>query len=349
MLNIRPFDWSDHDYAALIEINNANFPDELDLPELLKHRDESRDKNYMLDRVTAEQDGSVVATASFGESMWTPMPGKYWIYVQVHPAHQRRGVGTAVYDHVVDALVERAPKILDSWTREDQTDAVAFLSKRGYVQVMRGQNSRLTLAELDPDRFTDVVERVAESGVRIVPLTDLMKSDPAWREKFYELDWVLSLDVPEVDEPKKRTFEVFCKQTFETPTFFPEGVFVALDGDEYVGMSMLERNLADPSKLHTDLTGVVRSHRRRGVATALKIHALSKARTTGAAYVETDNEENNPMYLLNVKLGFKPTPGWVHMRKDMRSEEEKAAARAHSGSGSRPEGGADGATQEDAG
>jgi GNAT superfamily N-acetyltransferase len=191
---------------------------------------------------------------------------------------------------------------------------------------MRGQNSRITLADFDPSMWDEVVGRVRDSGIRIVPLEQLKEEDADWRRKLYELDWLLSLDVPEVDEPKKREFEVYCKQTFDKPTFFPEGFFVALDGDEYVGVSMLEKNLADKTKLQTDLTGVVRSHRRRGIATALKVHALSKARTTEAEFVETDNEENNPMYTLNIKLGFRPTPGWVHMRNDMRSEEERAEA-----------------------
>jgi GNAT superfamily N-acetyltransferase len=320
MLSIRPFDWSDEDYQSLIDINNAIFPDELDLPELLKHRDNARDQNYMLDRVVAEMDGRPVGTASFGQSMWTPMPGKFWLFVQVHPDHQRRGVGTAIYDRIVGALSGKKPTIFDSWTREDKTDAVNFLTKRGYEQVMRGQNSRLTLASFDPSKFADVVERVSESGIRIVPLTELREEDPEWRRKLYELDWLLSLDVPEIDEPRKREFEVYCKQTFDKPTFFPEGFFIALDGDEYVGVSMLELNLADPTKLQTDLTGVVRSHRRKGIATALKVHALSKAQTTEAAYLDTDNEEKNPMYTLNVRLGFKPTAGWLHMRNDMRDD-----------------------------
>jgi GNAT superfamily N-acetyltransferase len=328
---MRPFEWTDDDYAIVVDIHNAVVPDELDLPELLRYRDESRDQNYMLDRVVAESAGEPVGSCSFGQSMWNPVPGKFWTYVQVHPAHQRRGVGTAIYEHVIALLSEKDPKILDSWVREDKADAVRFLTKRGYEQVMRGQNSRLTLAEFDPSRFADVVELVMGSGVRILPLSELMESDQDWREKLWELDWVLSQDVPDVDEPRKRTFEVYCKQTFESPTFYPEAFFVALDGDEYVGMSMLERNLADTTKLQTDLTGVVRSHRRKGIATALKVHALSKAKTTEAKCVETDNEENNPMYTLNVKLGFKPTPGWVHMRKDMRTAEERAAAEHESG------------------
>ena len=325
MLNIRPFDWSDEDYGALIDINNAIYPDELDLPELLRHRDDARDKNYLLDRVVAEEDGKPIGTASFGESMWTPVPGKFWIYIQVHPDHQKQGVGTAIYDHIIETLREKEPTILDSWLREDKTAAVSFLTKRGYKQVMRGQNSRITLAEFDPSTYTDVVERVRESGIRIVPLEVLKKEDADWRRKLYELDWVLSLDVPEIDEPKKREFEVYCKQTFEKPTFFPEGFFVALDGDEYVGVSMLELNLADRTKLQTDLTGVIRSHRRRGIATALKVHALSKARATDAQFVDTDNEENNPMYTLNVKLGFKPTPGWVHMRNELKADAEETS------------------------
>jgi GNAT superfamily N-acetyltransferase len=321
-LTIRPFNWSDEDYGVIIDIANAVFPDELELPELLKHRDNARDQNYMLQRVILEVDGKPVGSCSFGESMWTPLPGKFWVFVQVHPDHQRKGYGKAIYDHVVGVLSEKKPTILDSWTREDKTDAVSFLTQRGYEQVMRGQSSRLTLVDFDPSEFAGVVERVKASGVRIVPLAELRETDPEWRRKLYELDWLLSLDVPEIDEPKKREFEVYCRQTFDKPTFFPEAFFVALDGDEYVGVSMLEPNLADPTKLQTDLTGVVRSHRRKGIATALKVHALTKAKTTEAQFVNTDNEENNPMYPLNVKLGFKPTPGWVHMRKNIAAAEE---------------------------
>jgi len=325
MADIRPFNWSDEDYVIILDIANAVFPDELDLPELLKHRDNARDQNYMLERVILEVDGKPVGSCSFGESMWTPMPGKFWVYVQVHPDHQRRGYGKAIYDHVVGVLSEKKPTILDSWTREDKVGAVSFLKNRGYEQVMRGQTSRLTLAEFDPSKFADVVERVSESGVRIVSLVELKEKDPDWRKKLYELDWLLSLDVPEIDEPKKRKFEVYCRQTFDKPTFFPEGFFVALDGDEYVGVSMLDLDLADPTKLKTDLTGVVRSRRRKGIATALKIRALSKAQTTEAEYVYTDNEEKNPMYTLNIKLGFKPTPGWVHMRKNLDAAAEETA------------------------
>ena len=326
MTAIRQFDWSDEDYQGLIDIHNELYPDDLDLPELLKHQDNARDQNYMLERAVAEVDGKSVGTASFGESMWTPIPGKFWLYVQVHPDHQKRGIGTVLYDHTVETLAEKNPTILDSFLREDKTAGLSFLKTRGYEQIMRGQNSRITLAGFDPSKYADVVKRVSESGIRIVPLEELKGEDPDWRKKLYELDWVLSLDVPEVDEPVKREFDVYCKQTFDKPTFFPEGFFVALDGGEYVGVSMLELNLANPTKFQTDLTGVIRSHRRRGIATALKVHALSKARTTEAQFVETDNEESNPMYTLNVKLGFEPIPGWLHMRKDMRTEEERAEA-----------------------
>lgn len=326
MFRIRPFDWSDEDYGIITEISNANYPDELETVELMKHRDRARDQNYMLDRIVAEVDGKPVGSSSFGESMWTPIPGKYWLFVQVHPDLQRRGHGSRIYDHVTGILNERQPTIFDSWTREDKADAVAFLETRGYKQVMRGQNSRLDLREFDPSKFEDVVERVGDMGIRIVTAGDLAETDAAWMEKLWELDWVLSLDVPEVDEQKKRTFEVYRRQTFESPTFIPETFFVALDDGEYVGMSQLEKNLADETKLQTDLTGVVRTHRRRGIATALKVRALTAAKAAGKRWVDTDNEEKNPMYLLNVQLGFKPTPGWLHMRKNLKDAGGTAAA-----------------------
>ena len=53
---------------------------------------------------------------------------------------------------------------------------------------------------------------------------------------------------------------------------------------------------------------MLKNYRRKGLATALKIKAIERLRENGITEVRTDNEENNPMYKINVALGFKPAP-----------------------------------------
>jgi hypothetical protein len=36
--------------------------------------------------------------------------------------------------------------------------------------------------------------------------------------------------------------------------------------------------------------------------------------------IETENEENNPMYDLNLKLGFQPCPAWTNYVKVLKPE-----------------------------
>jgi len=40
-------------------------------------------------------------------------------------------------------------------------------------------------------------------------------------------------------------------------------------------------------------------------------------RKKGIKQVRTDNEENNPMYLINVALGFKPEPYCFEYQKEI--------------------------------
>ena len=53
---------------------------------------------------------------------------------------------------------------------------------------------------------------------------------------------------------------------------------------------------------------MLREYRRKGIATALKVKAIEKLCEKGIKKVRTDNEENNPMYKINVALGFTPEP-----------------------------------------
>ncbi len=61
----------------------------------------------------------------------------------------------------------------------------------------------------------------------------------------------------------------------------------------------------------TGLTGGTRPWRCKGLATVLKLKVLRNAGARGVRQVLTDNEENNPMFQINLMLGFKAKPAWL--------------------------------------
>jgi RimJ/RimL family protein N-acetyltransferase len=156
-------------------------------------------------------------------------------------------------------------------------------------------------------------------GIEIKTFRQL--ADDADRErKIYDLEWKLLEDVPGSEDLTQVPFEKWREDIIESPMFLPDGYFVALDGDRYVGMSNLWANRATDA-LNTGLTGVRRSHRRMGIATAMKVRAIAYARANGHPTIKTGNESNNrPMLSINERLGFVPQPAWVTLRKVLREE-----------------------------
>ena len=75
--------------------------------------------------------------------------------------------------------------------------------------------------------------------------------------------------------------------------------------------------IRDRHKGWTGGLGVIREFRRKGIATALKIKAIEALLKKGITEIRTDNEENNPMYKINVALGFKPVPFSLEYIKEL--------------------------------
>jgi len=73
----------------------------------------------------------------------------------------------------------------------------------------------------------------------------------------------------------------------------------------------------DIESLETGLTGVRREYRRRGLATALKSQNIEKAKILGTKQIQTSNEESNPMFQLNLRLGFVAQPADVDWKKTL--------------------------------
>ena len=312
---VRPFEASGATYQALADLRNAVWPGDEHSAAELRHWDCSRDPQYLLHREVAMVQGKVVGEVFYGETNWSYRPGKFFIRGGVHPDWRRRGIGAALYDHAWSQLLPHDPVLIVTLSREDQEEALGFLSRRQFSVVQRNPTSRLLVGDFDWTKFDPIPRQVSSQGIQIRSLAELMESDPDWQQHYYDLDWEILQDLPTMDRLTRPALDVFVKRFFDSPAFDPAATFIALDGERWVGMSVLWLALGDPHLLETGLTGVLRSHRRRKIATALKVCAVRFARDHNYREIETDNEENNAMYQINLQLGFRPRPAWLELQK----------------------------------
>ena len=317
-MTLRPF--TPDDYPAVVAVHNAAFPEYRTTESDLRHEDATRDPRIQFGRWVADAGGGIVASGSHGQSPWTYHPRRFEILVTVHPEHERRGIGSALYEHLVAEVARFDPIALRSQTREDMTSGVRFLEKRGFTEEMRERESRLDVAAFDPARFAGAGERARAAGVTICTLREL-ESDPDRDRKLHELETDLLRDVPHADEPTPLSLERYRTVVLQSPNLLPDAFFVAVaPGGDYVGSSALWKRPAD-DHLDTGLTGVRPAWRRKGIALALKLRAVAYAQAVGAPVIRTENEVGNRgMLSINEQLGFVPQPAWVFYGKTLKEE-----------------------------
>jgi GNAT superfamily N-acetyltransferase len=101
----------------------------------------------------------------------------------------------------------------------------------------------------------------------------------------------------------------------QPPAVLPERIWVAVVGGEPVGYSYLAYR---QSVVETGLTGVLRKHRGKGLARALKLETLAQAIDLGVPSVDTDNDsENAPILHINEELGYDELPGKLEFHRKL--------------------------------
>jgi GNAT superfamily N-acetyltransferase len=314
-LAIREFQPTDEEYQAIAKLDGVVWPDYATTAAEFRFEDETQDPKYISQSVVAESNGEIVAFGWYEETYWSYQPGKYMISCRVHPKHERKGIGTAFYEYVMEKLVGHGATKFVASSREDKPQGIRFLEKRGFKQEMRVPISLLDVTRFNPGPFASAIEKAKKHGITFCTLAELEKSDPDWKQKILDLRWQIVQDVPSPEPPSQIPLETYDKQVYQNPKLFKEGWVIAMDGDKYVGYSNLWKMPGKPGKLNTGLTGVMRSYRRMGICTAVKLQAIDAARRLGITQIETDNEENNPMYQINLGLGFQPRPAWLSFMK----------------------------------
>lgn len=197
------------------------------------------------------------------------------------------------------ALAEnhKAAKI-HSGIEDRRPHIVAIAESLGWKTKMAQKVSRLDLSDFD--------KQVGDIDYEILSLPELKVRKPdTWLHDYWRLDMDILKDVPMTGEFVEDTIEFF-EQFLDHPGFSHEGLLFAVMPDgTLAGTTSLSPSLIDPKVGITALTGVRREFRRRGIAKALKTKSLMWGKEQGIEFVVTDNEEKNPMYLLNEELGFR--------------------------------------------
>ncbi len=271
-------------------------------------------------RVTVvDAGGAVVGTGSIGTGMMARPDGAQGMGVSVHRDHRRRGIGGALLAAFEAEATRRAvPRVLGGVSAA-RPFAVEFATKRGYREIGRRIMSYRELASYDPASWAEALERVRREGIAFRSFAEVLaERDDAGRERFWrdlwEAEGPMWDDIPFSTPTPHWPYEKFHQIAVQNPQILRDLSLVAYHGRTIAGYTLTgDRQGRDGD---TYMTGVAREHRGKGIAMALKVEVLARAKAKGLRAMCTVNDEpNKAMRGVNVKLGYQPVPDHIELEK----------------------------------
>jgi GNAT superfamily N-acetyltransferase len=258
----------------------------------------------------AEQEGRLVGYALGFLSLDDNPTRTGRAFVWVPPAARGRGVGTALWEFLLEAAIPRAPHRLTSRVEASDHASRRWVEARGAIT----QGLHLESA-LDLEGDLPVVS--PPPGVSIRPLTE-GAGEPEWHAA-YDAAVRLGMDTPDAETNPEAMppYPIFRQMVSE-----PWQMCVATTPDgQIVGLTSVFTINETERIVNTMLTGVNREWRGKGLATALKAEHAIQLRDAGWRTIVTQNMEGNDHILAaNKRLGFQPSKAAVDAIYDFPDE-----------------------------
>ncbi len=308
-------DFSDQDIPTLVAILNAIWPDEPTTVAQQEHWERTYPAdNPRLRRVAVAENGQVLGYGECQRPFWSSRRDSYEVFVAVNPSWQRCGIGQALLAAVMPLAREQGICKLRTSCKEDADSAIRFLERAGFRQIGIRFESALDLTAFDETPFLSIQERVTAAGYEVITLAQARAEDPDADRHLYDVYAATIVDVPFPGEDRANPSYNDFRAALDSPQSSPDAIFIARQQGKMVGMTSLE--LLPNGIAITGMTGVLREHRGRGVATALKLASFRYLRAKGYRETRAHNDTANPPILaLNQRLGYRRLPGWLVWEK----------------------------------
>lgn len=320
-MNIR--DFTPQDYAGIVNVHaslNIVWPERPRTPEGWAEADRNRHPKCKYRRWVAEDDGTIVGFGTYGQNIYEYHPQRFGINIEVIPGYQRQGIGSTLFDHIMAALEAFDPRVLRADAFTNLPQGFTFLKKRGFYEAFRETPVHLDVSSFDPAPYAGLEPKLHNRGIIIKTLRE-MESDPNRDQKLYDLYWEATADVPQEDfEIPKQDFDEWVKWGLNDPTILHDAYFIAVCGDEYVGLRELGKD-PDNNVLLGGLLGVRRDYRKQGIGLAMQLRGITYAKEHGYPELKTCTAVHNyPMQAIFNKLGYARDPEWLQCQKDIISQ-----------------------------
>jgi len=306
MLDIQNFDFSKDHFDLLISLQDALWPEpwkNWESAEMRRHDLKLIPKKckFRLDFIKHQDN-----TIGFGTTThdhWAFDPTLLDSTIVLPHKDKYLDCAQNYLDHQIERARKMNAKVFRAWSDQGSDWVKDFYTKNGFEISILEYISELNLDKFFISDFESSVSSFKKNSYVILNLEELKKLNKDWKLKLFDLWKRIEQDVPS-DLDLNIEFDLWKSSVF-CPWFKEEDFYIVLDGDKWVALSTYVRSLRSRDKISTELTGVLPEYRRQGICSEVKIHALLDLKKKGFKKVLTGNEENNPMFQINLMLGFK--------------------------------------------
>lgn len=244
--------------------------------------------------LVAERYGAVVGTARAGLFSDSSEPGPAFANVNVAAAHRRFGIGGALLRAAEEHLRSVGATTVHAWALEERP-ALGFAERHGYSMGRTAEFLRLGLSGVPGHAAAEV-----PSGIRLTDATEFAH-DP---RPLYEAEAECIADEPRDHDSDLIGYEDWLALHWDRPDLDRELSTVAMADGRVAAFTFAQTD--GRRRYFSGGTGTRREFRGRGLARAVKLDSLARARRAGYTDAFTNNATGNaPMLAVNEWLGYR--------------------------------------------
>jgi mycothiol synthase len=312
MIKIKKFTSSDIEFNEIARVSNLVNHDSIDHPDDDKHEWNNRDKSLISDRLLLYSDTILIGILFYGQGRAENSKTCFFNII-LDPHFNDNDYREFLYQEMLNKIkIFDCNKLFsDLYDHSNYKNYKKLLIKHKFKLVQTNREYICDIRQINTASYQPLIQKLESEGIKFYDSRDEMQDFKDHFKKLEELEWLIDQDVPISDGIKHtrtsfKRWEKNCKDFYDN---YYGVCIVAIKDGQYIGSTDIGVfPKAEPYKGWTGTLGVVRGFRRKGIATALKIKSIEVLLKKGIKHLRTDNEENNPMYKINVVLGFTPVP-----------------------------------------